>query len=96
MFAKSVQNTLFSSKHIGIQLVNERKPSIPVTVCFQEGSKGIKSQPPTFETLIITGHQLFQGIFRAGKSDKNRDFGFLFASKVYRSSLRSFEVLFSQ
>ncbi len=59
--------SFFSSKHIGIQLINERKPSIPVLVCFQQGSKSLKLQYRTFETLIITGHSLFQGIFRAGK-----------------------------
>ena len=51
---------------MGIQLINERL-SIRVRICFQEGLKGLKSQQPTFETLIITGHQLFQGLFGAGK-----------------------------
>ena len=61
--------SLFSSKHMGIQLINERL-SIRVRICFQEGLKGLKSQQPTFETLIITGHQLFQGLFGAGKAIK--------------------------
>lgn len=87
--------SLFSSKHIGIQLIHERL-SIPVPICFQEESKGLKSQPCTFETLSITGHSLFQGIFRAGKNDKKSWFAFLLVSKVCRSTLRPFEVLFSQ
>ena len=54
---------------MGIQLINERL-SIRVRICFQEGLKGLRSQQPTFETLIITGHQLFQGLFGAGKAIK--------------------------
>ena len=77
--------SLFSSKHIGNELINERL-AIPVPICFQEGSKGLKSQHPTFETLTLTGHSLFQGIFRGGKSEKNRGFGSF-------SSQRCLEVL---